>query len=127
MSPSSWPVVQAIVFVLLACFQWSSPFAATADPAKIRHQVDAVRSQLNNRDWAALESQFSAVQASYEGDSSQEDALVRMTSAFYLPLPESEELFEAWTAAYPRSYSAHLAAGIFDFSMAMTWRTEAFA
>jgi len=70
-------------------------------------------SQLRQGDYAALDAAFNGLQQDYDRGVKNDVDLLFGYRVFYRPDPDLRRQYEAWVAAYPKSYAAHLARGIY--------------
>ena len=68
---------------------------------------------LRRRDFPSLEMRLTQKQQAYVEGTASEHHLLEAFRELYTTAPELEAAFDAWVAAYPQSYSARLARGIY--------------
>jgi TPR repeat protein len=91
--------------------------AADADPAQ-------PLSWLKSGDYPALESYYSQQQTRYEAGAIPDDKLYASFRKLYEDSPDNEGSFDRWIAAYPNSYAAVLARGVYLYRMAWAVRGD---
>jgi tetratricopeptide (TPR) repeat protein len=114
------------LFVWLQCLCTLCPSLASAASEETAAAND-LRTWLHAGEFARLDAYLSTLQQAYEADSGQENSVANALHAFARPLPELEAPFEQWVMAYPQSYAARTARGIYLNSMGWAFRGDAYA
>lgn len=79
---------------------------------------------LKSGDYSALESYYSQQQQHYEAGGISDEKLYASFRRLYEDSPQNERFFVGWVEAYPRSYPAMLARGVYLYRMAWAVRGE---
>jgi TPR repeat protein len=77
---------------------------------------------LHSHQFVMLDRQINALQTDYEQDTEREFVVSSVFSWFKNADPSFESLLQEWLNAYPESYAANLAMGIYYMAMAAEWR-----
>jgi hypothetical protein len=97
--------------------------ARTAKPVQLdKPDPQELIALLRSRNFAELDARMGKYQSAYEAESEAEWELVRAFAVFERVEPDLEPAFDAWIAALPRSYSAHVASGAYFHARA--WITR---
>jgi len=99
------------------------------DPPNSPEEVASNRetlSLLRQKRFEALESKMSGLQHSYEARAISDERLLHEFRAFYDTDPKLDAQYTAWIAAFPDSYAAYLARGIYYRSLGSEARGERF-
>jgi Domain of unknown function (DUF4034) len=84
------------------------------------------RSLLSKGRYAELDQRMNGFQQDYRNGSLDEVTLLQAFGAFSIVDPALQSNFDAWIAAYPSSYAAHLARGICYFKYGVQTRGKRF-
>jgi hypothetical protein len=84
------------------------------------------RSLLSKARYAELDQRMNGFQQDYRNGSLDEVTLLQAFGAFSIVDPALQSNFDAWIAAYPNSYAAHLARGICYFKCGVQTRGKRF-
>ncbi len=118
-----------LLFVLIATCGAAPLHAAAgsqATPAATAAPVDAAQplGWLKSADYPALESYYSQQQRAYEAGALPDEKLYASFRKLYEDSAGNERFFNGWIEAYPSSYAAVLARGVYLYRMAWAARGE---
>jgi beta-lactamase regulating signal transducer with metallopeptidase domain len=94
----------------------------TPEQARLKADIAASRGLLRQGQYAELERRMSGFQSSYEAGTLGDLDLLHEFSAFALTDPALKDSFDDWIAAYPKSYVARLARGMYYFDSGVQTR-----
>lgn len=101
-----------------------APITNQINPTEIQTHGSELLDLLRSQQFDALDHRLNALQMEYEKDTERELDVATAFDWFSIPDPDLENLFQEWLKAYPESYAANLAQGIYYFIMAAHWRGE---
>lgn len=120
-----------LLFVLVMLFfkivdvAWSQEHTPMITQLRMKNiqasESDPLKLLLSQR-FDVLDNRLNTLQAEYELDTEREFAVSAAFKWFDIADPRLESLFQEWLKAYPESYAANLALGIYYMAMAVEWR-----
>jgi beta-lactamase regulating signal transducer with metallopeptidase domain len=125
-------VITVLVPVALGAAQTATPTAQvqTEGAADAQSQLKAAvalsRTLLKEARYSELDQRMNALQEQYRAGTLDELELLRQFNAFMLADPALAPQFDAWLSAFPNSYAARLARGIYNFKCGVQTRGTRF-
>jgi len=116
-----WVVVFTLFIPQGHASQASSP-ALSVPPIALAPTSSETRALLDSNSFAELDQRFSAIQRDYARRARTDDDLRAAFRVFYATDVALQKKYAAWIAAFPRSYVARLARGIYYVKVGMQRR-----
>lgn len=88
--------------------------------------IEAAHAALRQGRFAELNEELARAQTEYEADTNAEERMSASFRRFRIADPELEAAFDEWVKAYPESYGARMARGLYLFAMGRAWRGFAY-
>jgi hypothetical protein len=107
----------------------SAPGADTtqSEPPALKSEIAQSRGLLAQLRYADLDQRMNAFQEAYRTGALDEFALLQEFTAFSIADPSMQGHFDAWVTAFPHSYAARLARGIYYFKSGIQTRGTRYA
>ena len=136
MTPRTFRPARKTAAVLVALASAAAPIALgvllpppcnAQQPPQTPSPVAQSRELLRQQQYAELDRRMNGYQEAYRNGTLDEFSLLQAFAAFSLADPALASHFDAWIAAYPNSYAARLARGIYYFKSGVQTRGTRFA